>query len=298
MTATPSPTCRVGLVQMCSGRNVDKNVDNASDLIREATRSGAQYVLTPEVTTFMDLERDALLEACETENGNRALAAFQALAKELSTWLHIGSMPILLDGANLKNDTEPCFANRSYLISPNGEIAARYDKIHMFDVELANGETYAESRNYKPGENAVVTPTPWGTLGLTICYDLRFPYLHRALAHAGATMIAAPAAFTRPTGEAHWHVLLRARAIEAQCFVFAAAQTGRHEHGRATYGHSLIISPWGEILAEAGTEPCAITADIDTSSIDEVRSRVPSLTHDRPFTVTKCANAQASETAP
>lgn len=278
---------RAGLVQMCSGRSVAANVAAASELIRQAAAGGADYVQTPEVTTLMELDREALFATCQPEQSNEALDEFRALAREEGIWLHIGSIPIL--------ETANKLANRSFLLSPTGEIAARYDKIHMFDVELANGETYRESENYQGGSEAVVAATPWGGLGLTICYDLRFPYLFRALAHAGAKMIAIPAAFTRPTGEAHWHVLLRARAIEAQCFVFAAAQGGKHEHGRSTYGHSLIISPWGEVLAEGGTDPGVIVADIDMGQVDEVRGRVPSLRHDREFQVEAQALLQAQE---
>ena len=262
---------------MCSGRDPDRNTAAASELIREAVAAGANYVLTPEVTNVMEVERDALFAAAEPEDENRALAAFKALAAELSIWLHIGSLAIRKSPDKL--------ANRSYLIAPDGSIAARYDKIHMFDVSLANGEVYSESTNYAAGNEAVVAATPWGGLGMTICYDLRFPYLFRTLALNGARMIAVPAAFTRPTGEAHWHVLLRARAIETQCFVFAAAQGGTHEHGRKTYGHSLIISPWGEVLAEGGEDPGVITAEIDMASLEEVRARVPSLRANAEFTV-------------
>ncbi len=271
----PEETLKVALVQMCSGRDPDCNTADASALVREAAQSGAQYVLTPEVTNVMEIDREALFTAAEPENENRALRSFQNLAEELGIWLHIGSLAV--------RKTKDRLANRSYLISPHGSIAAQYDKLHMFDVSLANGETYAESDNYEAGSEAIVASTPWGGLGLTICYDLRFPYLFRALAQGGAKMISVPAAFTRPTGEAHWHTLLRARAIETQCFVFAAAQTGTHEHGRKTYGHSLIVSPWGEILAEAGDDPTVISADIDLSQVDVVRSRVPSLVSNRHF---------------
>jgi predicted amidohydrolase len=277
MTSKAAETTRIGLVQMCSGRDVACNVADASGLIREAASAGARYVQTPEVTTLMDIDREALLARTLPEAGNPALMALQALARDLSIWLHIGSMTILVEPGRM--------ANRSFLITPTGAIAARYDKIHMFDVDLPNGESYRESLSFEPGRAAVVAGLPFGRLGFTICYDLRFPYLHRALAKAGATFIAAPAAFTRPTGEAHWHTLLRARAIETQCFVLAAAQGGRHEHGRETYGHSLVVSPWGEVLAEGGVQPGVIVADLDWSRVSEVRSRVPSLEHDRPFEV-------------
>lgn len=279
-------TFRAGLVQMCSGRTVAANVAAASALIREAAAGGADYIQTPEVTTLMELDPERLFAACQPEQGNEALAQFQALARELKIWLHIGSMPIQVSPTKL--------ANRAYLLSPDGQIAARYDKIHMFDVQLANGEIYRESENYQAGSEAIVAATPWGGLGLAICYDLRFPYLFRALAHAGASFVTVPAAFTQTTGEAHWHTLLRARAIEAQCFVLAAAQGGQHEHGRSTYGHSLIISPWGEVLADGGTHPGVIFADINLDQVAEVRGRVPSLRHDQTFTVTAQDVAGAS----
>ncbi len=268
---------RAGLVQMCSGRNVDKNVASATELIREAAAGGAQYVQTPEMTTLMELERPRLLAAARPEDGNPALLHFQELARELGLWLHIGSMPILLASDKL--------ANRSFLIAPDGGIAARYDKIHMFDVDLGGGERYTESANYEPGRHAVLAELPWGQLGLTICYDLRFPPLYRALARAGARFLAVPAAFTRPTGLAHWHTLLRARAIESQAFVFAAAQGGTHENGRETFGHSLVISPWGEILGEGGVQAAVIFADVELQLLEDVRRRVPSLQHDRDFEV-------------
>ena len=276
MTTPGQSPFRAALVQMRSGRNVDANVAAAGALIRQAAALGAAYVQTPEVTTLMELDRDKLFASAKPEANNAALTHFCALARELKLWLHIGSMAIL---------TGERLANRSFLIAPDGTIAARYDKIHMFDVSLANGETYRESANYASGDRAVVADLPWGRLGLTICYDLRFPILHQTLAKAGAHFLAIPAAFTKPTGEAHWHTLLRARAIETQCFVFAAAQGGRHEHGRETYGHSLIVSPWGHVLAEGGTEPGVVYADIDPAEIAAVRARIPCLDHGRPFTV-------------
>jgi predicted amidohydrolase len=270
-------TFRVGLVQMCSGRDVDKNVVSATDLVREAARGGAHYVQTPEMTTLMELDRSRLLAAVRSENDTAALAHFQGLARELAIWLHIGSMPVLHESGKL--------ANRSYLISPEGGIAARYDKIHMFDVDLGGGESYTESANYEPGRHAVLADLPWGPIGLTICYDLRFPPLYRSLARAGAKFLAVPAAFTRPTGLAHWHTLLRARAIESQAFVFAAAQGGMHENGRETFGHSLVISPWGEVLGEGDVHPAVIFADVELQLLEDVRRRVPSLKHDRAFDV-------------
>ena len=274
MTTTPQKTFRAALVQMRSGRNVDANVAAAESLIREAAIQGAHYVQTPEVTTLMDLDRANLFAQTKPEAGNPALGRFCELARDLRLWLHIGSMGVLVGDR---------IANRSYLIAPDGTIAARYDKIHMFDVSLANGETYKESANYAPGSEAVVAGLPWGGLGMTICYDLRFPQLHQALVKGGAAFLSVPAAFTKPTGEAHWHTLLRARAIETQCFVFAAAQGGRHEHGRETYGHSLIVSPWGTILAEGGVDPGVIVAGIDVAEVAAVRGRIPCLEHGRPF---------------
>jgi predicted amidohydrolase len=264
-------------VQLRSGRNLDANVKDAIALIRDAEAKGAHYVQTPEVTTLMELDRERLMAELTGEDGNTALAAFTEAARDLAIWLHIGSMGIKLPEGRI--------ANRSYVIAPDGRIAARYDKIHMFDVDLGKGEAYRESEAYAPGDAAIIADLPWGGLGLTICYDLRFPGLHRALAKGGAKFIASPAAFTRITGEAHWHTLLRARAIETQCFVFAANQGGMHENGRETFGHSLIISPWGEILAEAARDPCVIVADIDLNILEDARRKVPSLTHDRPFDV-------------
>jgi deaminated glutathione amidase len=268
---------RVGLVQMCSGRNVERNVADATVLIRQAATAGAQYVQTPEVTTLMEPDKAKLFVATRPEEGNPALAHFRALARELKIWLHIGSM-----GVSVAPDK---LANRSILIAPTGAVAARFDKLHMFDVQLPNGENYRESTNYAPGSEAVLADLPWGRLGLTVCYDLRFPALYRALAQAGAEMIAIPSAFTQPTGEAHWHVLMRARAIENGCYIFAAAQTGLHENGRKTYGHSLIVAPWGEVLADGGVETGVVTADIDMAAVAVARQRVPSLTHDRTFSV-------------
>lgn len=285
--ADSTKTLRVALVQMCSGRDVARNLSDATALIREAARGGAQYVQTPEVTNLMELERERLFAAAEPENSNTALRHFQALARELSIWLHLGSLVVKVSDTKL--------ANRAYLISPAGEVVARYDKIHMFDVDLPNGEVYRESTNYEPGTQAVVADLPWGKLGFSICYDLRFPYLYRALAHAGASFIAVPAAFTRLTGEAHWVTLLRARAIETQCFVFAAGQGGLHEHGRETFGHSLIVSPWGQVLAEGGVHPSVIFADVDLGQIADVRARVPSLRHDRKFEVVEAGAKAAKE---
>ena len=281
---------RVGLVQMCSGRDVERNVNDATDLIRRAKHEGADYIQTPEMTTIMELDRARLLAAARPEPANTVISHFQSLARELGVFLHIGSMAILVSDGRL--------ANRSFLFSPAGDIAARYDKIHMFDVDLGGGESYRESANYEPGRRAVLADLPWGKLGLTICYDLRFPHLYRALARAGARFLAIPSAFTRPTGMAHWHTLLRARAIESQAFVFAAAQGGMHENGRETFGHSLIVSPWGELLAEAGVHPTVIVADVELQLLEDVRRRVPSLQHDRAFDVVHAAQDASDKVVP
>jgi deaminated glutathione amidase len=286
--AETSTTFRAGLVQMRTGRDVEKNLADASELIREAAAQGAQYVQTPEITTLMETERARLFAAVRPEEGNPAVSHFAALACELAIWLHIGSMAVLLGNGRI--------ANRSLLFAPDGRLEARCDKIHMFDVELPGGETYRESKNYQAGATAVLAALPWGSLGMTVCYDLRFPQLYRALAKAGADYLAIPSAFTRKTGEAHWHILLRARAIETGCFVLAAAQAGKHESGRKTYGHSLIVSPWGEVLAEGdGVHPSVIVADIKSSEVEEARRRIPSLQHDRPFQVSRACATPAKE---
>jgi predicted amidohydrolase len=270
-------TFRVGLVQMRSGRTPAANVAAAVKLIGQASEAGADYVQTPEMTNILELKRENLFAAIVAEEEDAGLATFRDLARKLGLWLHIGSLAIKISPDKA--------ANRAFLIDPKGEIVARYDKIHMFDVDLANGESYRESRSYRAGELAVVGDLPWGRLGLTICYDLRFPALHRALAESGATFLAIPAAFTKQTGEAHWHVLMRARAIENGSFVFAAAQGGTHEDGRSTYGHSLVIDPWGRVIAEGGTEPGVVLAEIDPGEVAVARARIPSLQHGRRFEV-------------
>jgi deaminated glutathione amidase len=274
----PSPkTFRAALVQLRSGRAVAPNMEMAGRLIRRAAKEGAVYVQTPENTSIMELETERLLAAIDAEEKSAVLAQLRALAKELGIWLHVGSLGTRLDGGKV--------ANRSYLIAPDGTIVARYDKLHMFDVDLAGGETYRESRTFNPGSKAVLADLPWGRLGMSICYDLRFSELYRALASAGADLIAVPSAFTKQTGEAHWRVLLRARAIETGAFVLAAAQGGLHENERATFGHSMIVSPWGEVLAEAGEDPQILLADIDPELSAEARAKVPSLRHGREFEV-------------
>ncbi|MFZ1002785.1 MAG: carbon-nitrogen hydrolase family protein, partial [Pseudolabrys sp.] len=223
------------MIQMRSSLTPGANIDDAVRMIGEAKAAGADYVLTPEMTNILAAKREQLFAVIAEEESDNALATLRELARQFGLYIHIGSLAI-----RISHDRA---ANRSFLVDPKGDIAARYDKIHMFDVDLAGGESYRESRNYRPGDSAVLADLPWGRLGLTICYDLRFPALYRALAEAGATMLSIPSAFTKQTGDAHWHVLLRARAIENGCFVFAAAQGGKHENGRDTYGHSLIVDP-------------------------------------------------------
>jgi len=287
MSQGSAEAVRVGLVQMCTGRSVEKNVQDASALVRDAAGQGATYIQTPEITTLMETDRERLFATIRPQAADPSIPRFADLARELGIWLHIGSMPILLAAGRI--------ANRSLLFAPDGAIVASFDKIHMFDVELPGGESYRESKNYQPGNTGVVADLPWGGLGLTVCYDLRFPHLYRALAKAGADALAIPSAFTRKTGEAHWHVLLRARAIENGCFVLAAAQAGRHESGRETYGHSLIVNPWGEIVAEAGVDPGVIVADIALGEAAAARQRIPSLQHDRPFQISHVAPGQTKE---
>jgi predicted amidohydrolase len=271
-------TFTAAMVQMRTGLLPEPNLEQASHLIREAALAGADYVQTPEVSNMMQVNRAALFEHLATEEDDLSLKAYRALAAELKIHLNIGSLAV-------KASPERA-ANRSFLIGPDGALIASYDKIHMFDIDLGNGESYRESANYQPGEVAVIADLPWGRIGLTICYDVRFPALYRALAESGASFLTVPSAFTRKTGEAHWHALLRARAIENGCFVFAAAQGGLHENKRETYGHSLIVDPWGVVLAEAaGIEPGVVLAKIDPAKVETARKTVPSLQHGRRFSV-------------
>jgi predicted amidohydrolase len=264
---------RAACVQLRSSDDVDENIAAASALIREAKAAGADFIATPENTTLMAPDGGAKLERSFSEDRDPALPAFRALAEELNVWLLIGSLAIKV--------SETKTANRSYLIDPRGRIAAQYDKIHLFDVDLPSGEKYRESNTVAGGNRAVLADSPWGKIGLTICYDLRFPQLYRALSQAGAFMLTVPSAFTETTGRAHWHTLLRARAIENGAFVIAPAQGGHHANGRKTYGHSLMIAPWGEVLAEGGVDPGVIWADIDPALSADARARVPNLQHDR-----------------
>jgi len=275
---------KLGLIQMNATNMVAENMDSVVEMITQAADRGAELVMTPENTTLMEFDRKTLLAKTFYEEEDPSLPRFSALARERGLWLLIGSMPIKLRGDTGK------LVNRSYLFSPEGKIVARYDKIHMFDVDLPDGQSYRESASFQAGEHAVIASLPWGKLGLSICYDLRFGALYRSLAQNGAEMISVPAAFTRVTGEAHWHVLLRARAIECGAFVFAPAQVGQHfnVHGecRETFGHSLIIDPWGNILDDGGNKSGVSVAEIDLSLVQKARRQIPSLSHDRNFSVT------------
>ncbi|MEQ8164725.1 MAG: carbon-nitrogen hydrolase family protein [Alphaproteobacteria bacterium] len=276
MTASALPRVTVACIQTSSGPEPQENLRQITPLIRQARDRGANFILLPEMVGFIEAGRDRTLARAEPEAQNHVLAHYRDIARSLDVWLLIGSLAVPVGEGRL--------ANRSFLLDSAGNIQAHYDKIHMFDVSLDDGESYRESATYQPGAESVVAQTPWGALGLTVCYDLRFPHLFRRLARAGAAMISVPSAFTRPTGRAHWEVLLRARAIETGCFILAPAQCGEHAGGRQTYGHSLIVGPWGEILAEADEAPGLIMAEIDLGEVEAVRGRIPALTHDRSFT--------------
>lgn len=268
-------TFKAAIIQMRSTTDMARNLADATALIREAASKAAIYVQTPEVCNIFEPDKERLKAVAMAESDDISVRGYSALAKELGIYLHAGSFA-------LKGETS-MLANRSLVFAPDGNIIARYDKIHLFDIDLPSGESHRESASYKPGENAVTVQLPEAKLGLSICYDMRFPFLYNALAKAGANVLAVPAAFTVPTGKAHWHVLLRARAIETGSFVLSAAQGGTHDSGRATYGHSIAISPWGEILAEAGTDPTVLIADIDVEQSALTRARIPALVHARPF---------------
>jgi predicted amidohydrolase len=263
------PPFTAACLQVNASDDMAANIVTASRLARRAVDQGASLVLMPENVAMMTWGRDATLAKAMEEKDHLALRAFTALARDLKIWLHAGSLAVTVGGNRV--------ANRTYVIDPDGRIAASYDKIHMFDVDLGNGERYTESATFRPGNAAASVDLPWGRLGLTICYDLRFPHLYRHLAQTGADFIAVPSAFTRVTGAAHWHVLLRARAIETGCFILAPAQTGTHAAGRQTYGHALMVDPWGEVLADGGLEPGVVSARIDPAEVTKARSRVPAI---------------------
>jgi predicted amidohydrolase len=266
---------KAACIQVTAGRELSPNIEAACGLAREARAAGADLVLMPENVAMMEWGKAAITAKAMPEPEHIALAAFRDLARETGLWLHCGTLAVLAPDGRV--------ANRAFVIAPDGAVVASYDKIHMFDVDLPNGESYRESATFAPGQRAVIAQTPWGGLGLTICYDLRFPHLFRSLAKAGASFITVPAAFTRVTGMAHWHLLLRARAIETGAFIFAPAQTGKHETGRETYGHALIVAPWGEVLGDAGEHPGFVMAEIDTDRVAEARGQIPCLMHDRAY---------------
>lgn len=272
---------KLGLIQMCSGDDPNANIAQASAAIAQAAQAGAQFVLTPEVTNCLSNSRSLQQEVLAFEDDDKTLAALRAQAADLGIWLLIGSLALKTQ------DADGRFANRSFMIGPDGGIKARYDKIHMFDVQVTPEETFQESAAYRPGTQAVLADTDFGKVGMTVCYDLRFPHLHQALAKAGAKILTVPAAFSPVTGKAHWEPLLRARAIETGCFVLAPGQGGIHPTTRGkprkTHGHSLVVDPWGEVLLDAGNQNGLHLVDIDLNAVDQARAKVPTLDHIRPF---------------
>ncbi|MGB6119911.1 MAG: carbon-nitrogen hydrolase family protein [Mesorhizobium sp.] len=272
------PKFTAAAIQMRSGTSVEDNAEVFEMMVRQAHANGAQYVQSPEMTGALMRNRDELKASLRDEGSDLIATTARELAKELVVWIHVGSTAIALPNGKV--------ANRGFLVGPDGAVAATYDKIHMFDVDLDNGESWRESATYEPGTTSVVADTPLAKIGMAVCYDLRFPQLFRAQALAGAEVLTTPAAFTRQTGEAHWHALLRARAIENGAWVISAAQGGLHEDGRETYGHSIVIDPWGRVAAEAeGADPMVIYAEIDTAASAEARKKIPNLKNAREFTV-------------
>jgi predicted amidohydrolase len=268
---------RAACLQMNSGSDLAVNLVQLKQMVTEAAGNGAQFVLSPEYCLMMDGSGRVMREGAQPADGGTVLTELRHLVAQLKIWLLVGSL-------TLKTDEER-IVNRSYLIAADGTIAATYDKIHMFDVTLPDGKVIRESSAYRPGEQAVIATTPWGRLGMTICYDVRFPHLYRALAQQGAEFLSVPSSFQRQTGKVHWHTLLKSRAIENAAYVLAPAMCGDHPGNRQTYGHALIVDPWGEVLADAGEEPGIIYADIDPARVAKIRSMMPSLQHDRPYTV-------------
>ncbi|WP_088183131.1 carbon-nitrogen hydrolase family protein [Sphingobium sp. Z007] len=266
---------RAALFQMTSGIDPAANAAAVVDMVKRAKGEGADMLFTPEMAGYLDRDRQRAADTLRSEAEDVVLAAVREAAAREGLWVHIGSLPLKGERADGR------WANRSFLIDDSGDIRARYDKIHLFDVDLATGESWRESSVYGPGEQVVAADTPWGRMGFSICYDMRFPDLYRALTNAGATILLAPAAFTVPTGQAHWHVLLRARAIEAGCYVIATAQVGTHEDGRTTYGHSVVIDPWGEVLLDMSDTAGLGLANLDLTRIGDVRGRVPALANRR-----------------
>lgn len=270
-------TFRVACLQMQSGNDYSANLETLRAMAREAAAGGAQFVMTPEYVLMMDGSGRVMREQAFAPDGSPALNELRALAQTLGIWLLAGSLTLRTDEGRM--------VNRSYLVKPDSSVAASYDKIHMFDAVLPDGRAIRESSAYRPGAQAVVTDTPWGKVGLTVCYDLRFPGLYRTLAKAGALYLTIPSSFQRQTGRVHWHTLVTARAIENGCFVFAPAMCGDHPGHRSSYGHSLIVDPWGKVLADGGEAPGIAYADVDPAAVQKVRSMIPSLEHDREYHV-------------
>ena len=271
-----SKSFMVACVQNCAERDMAPSIAAVTELIRGAAAAGAALIVLPEMVTMIEPQNALVLEKAVPEAADPGLAAFRNLARETGAWILVGSLL-------LKEAGESRVVNRSFLLDGEGAIVARYDKLHLFDIDLDEGESYRESATVRPGDRAVLAPTPWGLLGMSVCYDVRFAYLYRALAQAGASFLSIPAAFTETTGKAHWHVLVRARAIETGSYVFAATQSGTHAEGRRTFGHSLIVDPWGEVLADAGSDVGFVTAEIDPANVARARAMIPALRHDRRF---------------
>ncbi len=272
---------KTALLQITASDDPTENLDMVRTMMADAAAQGAQFILTPEVTNCVSTSTTRQREVLQHEEGDITLAGLGEQAANLGVWLLIGSLAIKT------HDADGRFANRSFMIDPRGQMVARYDKIHMFDVQVTESETFRESKNYRPGQKAVIADTEFGKVGMTICYDIRFPHLYAALAQAGSRILTVPAAFSPVTGAAHWEALLRARAIETGCWLLAPAQTGEHPKTRGktryTHGHSMVVAPWGEVLIDAGTDPGIHFFDLDDRSVTEARRRVPSLTHVRPF---------------
>jgi deaminated glutathione amidase len=275
-------TFRAALLQMRSGRQIGPNIDSVAKAMRDAKAAGAVYLQTPEMTTIIERDRAALLAAIGDDRTNPELDALRTIARENGLYLHVGSMAVRIGDKA---------ANRAFVIDPSGDVVAQYDKIHLFDVDLAGGESWRESNSYQGGTEAVVANLPFARVGLAICYDVRFPQLFRAYGDAGVEVLTIPAAFTRQTGEAHWHVLQRARAIENGAFVLSAAQAGLHEDGRETYGHTIAIDPWGRVMTDAGSEPGLSYVDIDTAQVHAARAKIPNLKNARPFAMREASTS-------
>ena len=281
-------TFTAACIQNNAQNNISANLPIVRDLIHEAVSLKADFIALPECVSLMEPDNEALLAKVPEEKDHPFLTMYNEEARASGVWILGGTLAVKVTDQNGQNK----IANRLYLFNPAGEITAKYDKIHMFDVELGNGLSYKESATYAPGEQAVLASLPWGGLGLSICYDIRFAYLYRALAQAGASILCAPAAFTKVTGEAHWHILQRARAIETGSFVISPGLCGQHAGGKETFGHSVIIDPWGKVLADGGPHVGVITAEINMAKVVEVRNKINALAHDRKFSINLADNAK------